>query len=145
MTQIRLITSPTKIDKKNFKYLNYGCINLLHENLKNKILKNHPWDNKRKYYQDTIKIEKIYLRVLREISNTLNKHHKIKKNIRYWKIVMGPWLHSFIVAYYDKNIQIDLLLKNKKKIIIPITNTKIEDQIPNNFFIFFTKQRSSST
>ena len=145
MTKIRLITSPTKINKKNFKYLNYGCINLNHENLNDKILIKHPWDSKRKYYQDIVKIERIYSSVLREISNTLNKHHKIKKNIRYWKIVVGPWLHSFIVAYYDKNIQIDLLLKNRKKIIIPITNTKIEDQIPNNFFVFFTKHIYASS
>ena len=107
---------------------------------KKDVLKDHPWDNRKRYYQDSIKIEKIYLYTLREISNNLNEHHKIKKNLRYWKILLGPWLNSFITAYYEKNLEIEQLLKIKKKITIQISNTNIKDQIPTNFFNHFTKK-----
>ena len=132
MTQYTLITSPTKIHKKNYKYLNYGCLNLQHEiDEKKDILINHPWDNQKKYQIDANKIKKIYLQFLGEISNKLNGQHKIKKDLRYWKIIIGPWLHSLILAYYEKNLVVNLLLKNKKKLIIPITKTKIEHLIPS--------------
>ena len=140
MTQYILITSPTKTHKKNYKYLNYGCLNLQHEiNKKKDILINHPWDNQKKYQIDANKIKKIYLQFLGEISNKLNGQHKIKKDLRYWKIIIGPWLHSLILAYYEKNLVVNLLLKNKKKLIIPITKTKIEHLIPDSFFSFFAK------
>ena len=140
MTQYTLITSPTKIHKKNYKYLNYGCLNLQHEiDEKKDILINHPWDNQKKYQIDANKIKKIYLQFLGEISNKLNGQHKIKKDLRYWKIIIGPWLHSLILAYYEKNLVVNLLLKNKKKLIIPITKTKIEHLIPDSFFSFFAK------
>ena len=111
MVKIQLITSPNQKPKKNFKFLNYGCLNLSKDISKKDVLKDHPWDNRKRYYQDSIKIEKIYLYTLREISNNLNEHHKIKKNLRYWKILLGPWLNSFITAYYEKNLEIDQLLK----------------------------------
>ena len=140
MVKIQLITSPNQKPKKNFKFLNYGCLNLSKDISKKDVLKDHPWDNRKRYYQDSIKIEKIYLYTLREISNNLNEHHKIKKNLRYWKILLGPWLNSFITAYYEKNLEIEQLLKIKKKITIQISNTNIEDQIPTNFFNHFTKK-----
>ena len=115
MVKIHLITSPNQKPKKNFKYLNYGCLNLSNEMSKKDVLKDHPWDNRKRYYQDSIKIEKIYLYTLREISNILNDYHKIKKNLRYWKILLGPWLNSFITAYYEKNLEIEQCLKIKKK------------------------------
>ena len=66
---------------------------------------------------------------------------KSKKNLRYWKIVLGPWLNSFITAYYEKNLEIDLLLKNKK-IIIPIQiSHKYERSNADKFFVFFSLEQ----
>ena len=59
MTQYILITSPTKTHKKNYKYLNYGCLNLQHEiNKKKDILINHPWDNQKNIKLIQIKLKK---------------------------------------------------------------------------------------
>ena len=139
MKSYTLITSPVKTHKRNYKYFNYGCLNLLNNTNKKNILINHPWDNHKNYFRDSHKIKKIYTHILEKISQILNNHHKIKKDLRYWKILIGPWLHSFIVAHYEKNLSIDLLLKSKKKMIIPVVDLTLESQIPDNFFTFFSK------
>ena len=50
----------------------------------------HPWDNYQIYLSDMNNINEIYFHMLK-ISNTLNTHFKIKKDIRFWKILIGPW------------------------------------------------------
>ena len=88
------------------------------------ILFNHPWNNFNDYLKDIKKIEKIYIVILKQVSAKLNQHFKIKKNLRYWKILIGPWLMSFISAYYEKNLLINTLLKHKGKLIIPVVNLR---------------------
>ena len=42
--------------------------------------------------------EKILLILLRE----LNNYHKENFSLRYWRIILGPWLFSFIFSVYDR-------------------------------------------
>ena len=88
---------------------------------------------------------KIYSYVLQKIAKSLNENHKINKDLRYWKIIIGPWLHTFLASYYEKNLSVDILLKKKQKIIIPIVNFKNENQIPDSFFTFFSKNIYASS
>lgn len=135
--KIFLITSSVKNHRNNFRYLDYGCINLSSVIKKESILFEHPWNNKKKYYKDTVKLNKIYLKILNKLSDLLNNYHKVNKNYRYWKILIGPWLHSFIFMHYEKNLLIKILSKYKKKINITVTSSKIENQIPDSFFTYF--------
>ena len=145
MNKYTLITSPTNHHRKDYKYLSYGCLSLFQEKYKKNIIQNHPWNNKKKYLNDAVKIKKIYSYVLRKIAKSLNENHKINKDLRYWKIIIGPWLHTFLASYYEKNLSVDILLKKKQKIIIPIVNFKNENQIPDSFFTFFSKNIYASS
>ena len=105
---------------------------------------NHPWNNFNDYLKDIKKIEKIYIVILKQVSAKLNQHFKIKKNLRYWKILIGPWLMSFISAYYEKNLLINTLLKHKGKLIIPVVNLRENKNISKNYNDFFYKNLLSS-
>jgi putative transferase (TIGR04331 family) len=139
-----LITSSVKTHKKNYKYFNYGCLNLNNNNREKDVILNHPWDKHKNYQKDSSKINKTYLQLLKQLSYILNKHHKIKKNTRYWKIIIGPWLHCFINAYYEKNLLCKIIFNYKKKLIIPVVDLKFEKHIPENFFTFFAGHIYSS-
>lgn len=40
--------------------------------------------------------------LLSEITETLNKYHKVAHSTRYWNIVLGHWLQRFLRIYYNR-------------------------------------------
>jgi len=108
-----LITSKIDHHNKNYLYLNYGCLDLK-KSLRNKYVLKHPWENQQQYFKDINKIKKLNSIIFKEFKQILNNYFKIKKDKRYWKIIIGPWLHSFVYMYYEKNLIINQILKKKK-------------------------------
>ena len=46
--------------------------------------------------------EKIYQRILKDLSISLNNLHNIKFNSRSWEIIFGNWLRYFVWICYEK-------------------------------------------
>lgn len=80
-------------DRRNWESLNY------------RVLPYH-WDDREKLYQDYLIIEKIYERCLEDLSKELNSYHQTSYSVRYWRLVVGPWLKVFIETLYDKWLSI---------------------------------------
>ena len=139
-----LITSVKKQHRDNYKYLSYGSVNIFDKVEKKNFLFSHPWDGQRKYSKHSLKIKKYYHAILKKLSKTLNKHNKENKDLRYWKIYIGPWLHTFIVSYYEKYLLIQNLQKFNGKLQIPIVNLNISLQIPQNFQFFNIHKQSDN-
>ena len=59
MTKDTLITSPQKKHKKNFKYFNYGCINLLDSIEPKNIIIDHPWNDLKNIIKTLYKLKKL--------------------------------------------------------------------------------------
>ncbi|MGA1823448.1 MAG: LIC12162 family transferase [bacterium] len=60
------------------------------------------WDNRNQYYKDSKYLSDVYEKYLRALSDILNKAHNSSYSIRYWRIVIGPWLRYFLDALYDR-------------------------------------------
>jgi putative transferase (TIGR04331 family) len=133
-----LITSQVNQHNKNYKYLTYGCLNFS-KNLQKKKIINHPWENRSRFSNDMREIRKISLYILKILKKFLNNYFKINKDSRYWNIILGPWLNSFIFAYYEKDLLIDKILKDKEILIPMFKFNKNTTQIPKDFMTFFTK------
>lgn len=48
-----------------------------------------------------------YVQVLRqelliELKDSLNRHHGTTHSLRYWRILLGPWLYSFVSIIFDR-------------------------------------------
>ncbi len=105
ITLITTVLSKFSHEKKNKIFLGEWC----HSNHKNNFnnLKEgqtmkHHWCGLNKRLKDVKYLEKNYEKILREISVKLNKIYKVKKNLRYWRIIIGPWLHFYIVSMFDR-------------------------------------------
>ena len=66
-----------------------------------KIIKYH-WLNREKLRIDYIYLEKLFERALIELVSSLNKYHNTDYSIRYWRIVLGPWLLSYVSVLWDR-------------------------------------------
>lgn len=94
------------------------------------------WDDRERLYQDCLYLEDVYERYLRLIAERLNYIHNVDHSIRYWRIIIGPWLHLFIKILYDRYISIQTAIESglvKGTWIIPKI---IERWIPKDIGIF---------
>ena len=60
------------------------------------------WDDREKYLQDYLHADRLYEEYLDALAVRLNEIHHTKKTLRYWRIVIGPWLYLFIEIFLDR-------------------------------------------
>jgi putative transferase (TIGR04331 family) len=71
------------------------------ENMDYKMIPYH-WDDRKKLFIDYQYIRKIYEELLEELSIKLNQIHSTNHDVRYWRILVGPWLGNFICIVFDR-------------------------------------------
>lgn len=89
------------------------------EELSFEVLSYH-WDDRKKLYQDSLYLNQLYEQILLQMKDTLNRIHGVDHSLRYWRIVVGPWLYYFIQILYDRYLSILTAIESGK-----VTNTLI--------------------
>ena len=105
------------------------------ENLTYEVLPYH-WDDRKKLYRDYLYLDKLYNKTILHMADQLNSIHSVRYSLRYWRIVIGPWLCWFIHVLYDRYQTILLAIESGK-----ISNTLISkyDEVkwlPQDFLSF---------
>lgn len=80
------------------------------------------WNDSKKFYKDLKEIEDIYEECLVRLSEQLNILHSTKNTLKYWRIIIGPWLKDFIFILYDKWSSLEKALKNHNNLSCIILN-----------------------
>ena len=88
-----------------------------------KIIDYH-FNDRKKLYDSKKEINKIYDELLIILTSSLNKLFKKNNNKRYWEIIWGCWLHTFILVLFDRNISIENILKKHPNSVTNILNPK---------------------
>ena len=60
------------------------------------------WDDREKLHQDYLIVTDLYEELLTELSEKLNSVHGVNRTVRYWRIVVGPWLGYFLQMLFDR-------------------------------------------
>ncbi len=60
------------------------------------------WDDRDLYYRDYHYLQKTYEKVLEATAKALNDFHREKRSLRYWRILIGPWLYLFTHTLFDR-------------------------------------------
>ena len=104
-----------KLKKANFEILDYH------------------WDDRQKLVKDYLYLKNLNKKLLKKIAKELNKYHELNYSERYWEIIIGPWLITFIQIIFERYENLKNLLDNNKSyetIILKIDSNKM---IPENF------------
>jgi len=67
-------------------------------------------------------INKLFERYLKALSGQLNELHQVDYPLRYWRIIIGPWLYFFLMGMYDRFLNINSAIDSGKA-----TNTWIPE------------------
>ncbi len=104
-----LVTTPLKetwpTDNSKILFLGEWCL-LYYEkkslsSVNGHVLDYH-WDDRNKLYNDYKYIQKIYEQLLILLSYQLNTIHNVDHSVRYWRILVGPWLGYFLQILFDR-------------------------------------------
>lgn len=70
------------------------------------------WDDRKKLETDYFYLDFVYNNFLDQLALELNQIHSIKCSKRYWEIIIGPWLKTFIQVVFDRFNQLKFVEKN---------------------------------
>ena len=60
------------------------------------------WDERKKLHADYDDLQSLYEKLLLEVSKQLNQLHNTNHGLRYWRILIGPWLGFFTQILFDR-------------------------------------------
>lgn len=60
------------------------------------------WDDREKFALDSQFLLSLHEELLIELSDFLNNHHGVNHSLKYWRILVGPWLGYFTQTLFDR-------------------------------------------
>ena len=106
-----------------------------------KIIRYH-WDDRGKYNKDYVYLSKLYEKLLAQYAKALNDLHNIERDLRYWRIVIGPWLRFFVDSVFDRYEQVRSVKIIEEVPVATIYSYDVEDWIPYDFAEFYDRLTS---
>jgi putative transferase (TIGR04331 family) len=125
------VSESALINYKNGDHINYKHFKV-----------NKPrWNDKNVLGKDFNYLLKIYENYLGILSKKLNKLHNKNYSLRFWRILIGPWLSTFIHIYFERWNNVKSSIKTNKIDKFIFLQLDIEDFIPydNKNFIYYTQ------
>ncbi len=110
---------------KSIIFLGSWCLNYNRKDVWSNLnyqVESYHWDNGNKFSDDYKRLSLIYKRALMQCAKELNKIHNVEYSYKYWEIVIGPWLKSFIGVVYDRWYMISQALAKRDEIGTMVIN-----------------------
>ncbi len=86
-----------------------------------------PWKDDEEISKAYKEVNIVYEDILNVLSECLNQFHETKKSIRFWRILLGPWLFSFVSIVFDNY---NRLLAAKNNNAYPLSLSTYENLLP---------------
>ena len=107
-------------------------------NLDHDILPCH-WDEWEKLDQRFTYLESIHEKYLENLASNLNDSHNEDHSLRYWRIILGPWLSYFTGIIYDRYLSIKSAIDSNKVTRTWIPPLKPERWVPKDTETFLIR------
>lgn len=100
------------------------------------------WEDRAQVYRDHLYLAAFIDRLLEALSQTLNQLHQVNYSIRFWRIVLGPWLINFVPVVFDRYQCVEKALSSGEVSSAVALKENDEQHIPMDMkqFSFFQEQ-----
>ena len=92
-------------ESKNIIFLGEWCKeyskNNVHSDESFKVIPYH-WKDRKKFREDYEYLSHLYQKMLIKVSLELNSVHKVRHSLEYWRIIIGPWLLTYVAVLFDR-------------------------------------------
>jgi putative transferase (TIGR04331 family) len=107
----------------------------LWENLNHEVAEYH-WDDRDKLQADFSYLNTFYDKLFPHLTEYLNKIHNTNFDVKYWKIVVGPWLKIFIQIIFDRWEQVNNTQKRFELLTTVVSSERVEEYVPLDMLQF---------
>jgi putative transferase (TIGR04331 family) len=105
------------------------------ENLDAQIVPYH-WDDRGKLHHDFLYLRELHEQLLLELSQELNAQHGVDHSLRYWRILVGPWLGYFVQMLFDRWEMIQRAIAEYGIAGVQVMDIPMEQMVPNDMHHF---------
>lgn len=100
-------------------------------NIDAQIVPPYGWDEGQKEV-DFSYVQCLYEKLLIELTDELNRFHGTNHSLRYWRILIGPWLHSFTNILFNRWQTIQFAMNNFDIVKSKVIDFPIEQMVPQS-------------
>jgi putative transferase (TIGR04331 family) len=90
------------------------------------------WDDRKKLHQDYLYLQELYEELLQDLVIQLNLFHRVDHSVRYWRLVVGPWLGYFIQMLFDRWAMLRRAVRDYDISGVRVLRRNSEQLIPND-------------
>ena len=94
------------------------------------------WNDRVKLKNDYKKLSLFYENSLKIFASILNEKHGVDYSVKYWRILIGPWLGYFTHILYDRWSMLKLAIESGEVGSVTIVDRKSTDLIPQDMHDF---------
>jgi len=129
-------------DSKNI-ILGDWCLSSVNKNIQSDIKKiNYHWSSSKKKEIDYIYLEKLYYKILKSFTKSLNTYHSTDKDYRYWHIIVGAFLLNTLQIIWDRWENLRTAIAQEQIDEIRVLDLNVKDITPLEFKEFFSEKNS---
>lgn len=96
------------------------------------------WDNREKLHNDYLYLQTLYEESLSNLAVQLNEIHRVDHSVRYWRILVGPWLGYFVQMLFDRWSMVNKVLHEYELEEVLVLDHSDRELIPNDMADFNT-------
>lgn len=93
------------------------------------VVANYHWDDRAKVRRDYAYLQNFYEELLPELAEKLNVIHGVDHSLKYWRILVGPWLGYLVQILFDRWSMIESALCESHLFGIKIVEHKNDDLV----------------
>lgn len=94
------------------------------------------WDDRAKLYADYRYLQELYERLLADLAHQLNQIHAVDHGVRYWRILIGPWVGYFTQMLFDRWASIQQAVSQYELTGTVVLTGQEETLVPNDMADF---------
>lgn len=94
------------------------------------------WDDREKLHADYHYLDALYERLLIDLAAKLNTIHAANHSIRYWRILIGPWLGYFTQMAFDRWSMLKHAIESGEVSKCVVIENEPTTYVPNDFSEF---------
>jgi putative transferase (TIGR04331 family) len=96
----------------------------------------HHWIDEDKLYSDYLYLDGLYEQLLILLAEKLNEVHCVNKKIRYWRILIGPWLATFIQILLDRWLSVENAVSRFDALTSTVIEIEDDSMVPTDMLHF---------
>ena len=91
------------------------------------------WRDRAKLERDSDRIGALYEQILGEIASFLNKFHNLNRDAEYWRLIIGPWLLTYLPVLWDRWEMVSNIPSSEYPLETIILNKGEPREVPEDF------------